>query len=162
MALYAGMISGLVAPGWQMAEIVAKNLTGGDERFQGTDLSTKLKLMGVDVASFGDYEAAPERAKPLTWEDPFRGVYKKLLFTHDGARLLGGVFVGDADDYGILAALAKSGEELSCKPHELIMGKAGGTAGTRWGCKLAGHSADLFSVTMSPREPSVRPSRPGN
>ena len=70
------MIYGLVAPGWQMAEIVAQNLTGGDERFQGTDLSTKLKLMGIDVASFGDYEAAPESARPLTWEDPLPGSIK--------------------------------------------------------------------------------------
>ena len=100
VALHGGMIYGLVAPGWQMAEIVAQNLTGGDERFQGTDLSTKLKLMGIDVASFGDYEAAPESARPLTWEDPFTGVYKKLLFTHDGTRLLGGVLVGEAHDYG--------------------------------------------------------------
>ena len=83
------MIYGLVAPGYEMAEIVAGNLTGGDERFQGTDLSTKLKLMGVDVASFGEYEAAPERATPLTWEDPFAGVYKKLLFSHDGHALAG-------------------------------------------------------------------------
>ena len=89
VALYGGMIYGLVAPGYEMAEIVAANLTGGDERFQGTDLSTKLKLMGVDVASFGDYEAPPERATPLTFEDPFRGVYKKLLFTPDGTRLAG-------------------------------------------------------------------------
>src|SRR5215471_5050355 len=129
VALYEGMIYGLVAPGWQMADIVAQNLTGGDECFQGTDLSTKLKLMGVDVASFGDYEAAPERAKPLTWEDPFTGIYKKLLFTHDGTCLLGGVLVGEAHDYGVLSALAKSGETLPCKPHELIMGKSGGAAG---------------------------------
>ncbi len=48
--------------------------------FAGTDLSTKLKLMGVDVASFGTYEAPPEQATPLVFEDPFAGVYKKLLF----------------------------------------------------------------------------------
>ncbi len=52
--------------------------------------------MGVDVASFGDYEAKPEQATPLVFEDPFRGVYKKLLFSPDGTRLLGGILVGDA------------------------------------------------------------------
>lgn len=128
VALYKGMIYGLVAPGWQMADIVAHNLTGGHELFQGADLSTKLKLMGVDVASFGDYEAGPERAKALTWEDPFAGHYKKLLFNHAGTHLLGGVLVGEAHDYGLLAALSKSGEPLPCKPHELFMGKAGGPA----------------------------------
>ena len=110
VALHSGMIYGLVAPGYEMADIVAKNLTGGEARFNGADLSTKLKLMGVDVASFGDYEAAPERSQPLTWEDPFEGVYKKLLFSRDGSRLLGGILVGDASDYGPLSILAKSGE----------------------------------------------------
>ena len=71
VALHGGMIYGLVAPGYEMAEIVAQNLTGGDEHFQGTDLSTKLKLMGVDVASFGDYEAAPERAQAADLRGPF-------------------------------------------------------------------------------------------
>lgn len=70
VALHGGMIYGLVAPGYEMAETVATNLTGGNARFNGADLSTKLKLMGVDVASFGDYEAGDETARPLTWEDP--------------------------------------------------------------------------------------------
>ena len=71
-ALHGGLIYGLVAPGYEMAEIVATNLTGGERRFTGTDLSTKLKLMGVDVASFGNYEPAPQKATPLVFEDPLR------------------------------------------------------------------------------------------
>ena len=106
VVLHGGMIYGLVAPGYEMAESLARNLCGGDERFTGADLSTKLKLMGVDVASFGDYEAGPDDALPLTWEDPFEGVYKKLLFSLDGTRLLGGMLVGDASDYGTLSLLA--------------------------------------------------------
>lgn len=128
VALHDGMIYGLVAPGWEMAESVAKHLTGTEAHFRGTDLSTKLKLMGVDVASFGDYEAGPKRAKPLTWEDPFSGTYKKLLFDHDGNHLLGGILVGDASDYGPLSMMAKSGEALPCKPHELMVGTSGAAA----------------------------------
>lgn len=131
-ALHGGMIYGLVAPGYEMAEIVAANLTrqaSTDERtFRGTDLSTKLKLMGIDVASFGDYEANAERATPLAFEDPFTGVYKKLLFSKDGNRLLGGVLVGDASEYGTLSMLAKSDISLPCKPYELIVGKSGGAS----------------------------------
>lgn len=126
VALCQGMIYGLVNPGWQMAEIVATNLTGGEARFTGADLSTKLKLMGVDVASFGDYEAGPERATPLVWEDPFKGVYKKLLFNPAGTHLLGGILVGDAHEYGMLALLAKSGAPLPCQPHELLIGRSAG------------------------------------
>ena len=125
-ALHGGMIYGLVAPGYEMAEIVAVNLTGGAKTFTGTDLSTKLKLMGVDVASFGDYEAPADRATPLAFEDPFAGVYQKLLFSGDGKRLLGGVLVGDASQYGTFSMLAKSDAPLPCKPHELIVGKSGG------------------------------------
>ena len=54
--------------------------------------------MGCDVASFGDYEAPSDRATPLVFEDPFAGIYKKLLFSLDGQRLLGGILVGDASD----------------------------------------------------------------
>jgi nitrite reductase (NADH) large subunit len=126
--LHGGMTYGLVAPGYDMAETVAKNLTGGDRRFTGTDLSTKLKLMGVDVASFGDYEATPDRTTPLTFEDPFAGIYKKLVFSNDGKRLLGGILVGDASEYGTLSMLAKSDAPLPCKPHELIVGSKEGSA----------------------------------
>jgi nitrite reductase (NADH) large subunit len=122
VALHGGMIYGLVAPGYTMAEILARNLCGGDEHFRGTDLSTKLKLMGVDVASFGSYELGPHAARPLVWEDPFAGIYKKLLFSHDGMRLLGGILVGDAADYGNLSVLAKSNQPLPCAPGALIVG----------------------------------------
>jgi len=130
-ALHGGMVYGLVAPGYDMAETVASILTGGEKRFNGADLSTKLKLMGVDVASFGDYEAGPDKATPLFFENPFGGEYKKLLFSKDGKRLLGGILVGDASQYGTLSILAKSGAPLPCKPHELIVGSssAGAAAG---------------------------------
>jgi nitrite reductase (NADH) large subunit len=89
-ALHAGMVYGLVAPGYEMADVLASVLTGGDRRFAGADLSTKLKLMGVDVASFGHHECGPDRAVPLSFEDPFAGKYKKLLFSPDGERPCGG------------------------------------------------------------------------
>jgi nitrite reductase (NADH) large subunit len=108
-----------------MAECVAANLAGGDRTFRGADLSTKLKLMGVDVASFGDYEAPAERATPLSFEDPLGGIYKKLLFSKDGKRLLGGVLVGDASDYGALSLLTRSDAQLTCPPHTLLVGSKG-------------------------------------
>ncbi|MGE0607016.1 MAG: FAD-dependent oxidoreductase, partial [Pirellulales bacterium] len=128
VALHSGMIYGLVAPGYTMAETVAANLAGQDCAFLGADMSTKLKLMGIDVASFGDYEAKPEKARPLCFEDPFSGVYKKLLFSHDGQRLLGGVLVGDASEYSNLLLLSKSEDVLPCPPGELIVGSKDGPA----------------------------------
>lgn len=133
VALHGGMIYGLVAPGYEMAEIVAANLCGDKRQFRGADLSTKLKLMGVDVASFGNYEAKPGTATPLVFEDPFRGYYKKLLFSNDGNRLLGGILVGDAADYGNLLAYYRSGEALPCPAGELMAQPGSKPAGSGLG-----------------------------
>jgi nitrite reductase (NADH) large subunit len=138
------MIYGLVAPGYEMAEIVAANLTGDELRFAGTDLSTKLKLMGVDVASFGNFELPPEKATPLALEDPFAGVYRKLLFTPDGTRLLGGILVGDAADYGQLLMLTKSDAPLPCQPHELLA-RAANSSGTVIGLDSMHDAAQVCS-----------------
>jgi nitrite reductase (NADH) large subunit len=126
VALHGDTIYGLVAPGYEMADVVAANLTGKPRVFTGCDLSTKLKLMGVDVASFGDCFADDKSARPITYEDPFTGVYKKLLFTPDGTHLLGGILVGDASDYGRLVMEFKSGKALSVAPGDLLLGKCGG------------------------------------
>ena len=144
-ALHRGMIYGLIAPGWEMAEIVAENLCGGSRQFGGTDLSTKLKLMGVDVASFGDYEASDEIANNLTFVDPFKGVYKKLLFSLDGKKLLGGILIGDAADYGTLSVMAKGDEDLPCDPHELVVGSSGGAAAALGGVDAMPDSAQICS-----------------
>ena len=128
VALYGGMIYGLVAPGYDMAEIAAANLTG-QSRTSGqavADMSTKLKLMGVDVASFGDCFADEKKSKSITYEDPFKGSYKKLVFNPEGTRLLGGILVGDASEYGTLSMLAKSTEPLTMPPSELLLGKSEG------------------------------------
>jgi nitrite reductase (NADH) large subunit len=124
-AAHQGMVYGLVGPGYEMAEVVAANLTGAQRVFRGADLSTKLKLMGCDVASFGDYEAPEYRATPLVFTDPFASVYKKLLFSVDGSRLLGGILVGDASSYGTWSMLARSGAPLPCQPHELLLAGSG-------------------------------------
>jgi len=121
VAWHRGMVYGLVSPGYEMAEIAAANLTGGDCRFAGADLSTRLKLLGVDVASFGEYEAPSERAVPLVHHDPIAGVYRKLLFNPDGTRLLGGMLVGDASDYGKLLSLVRGQQTLSCPPAALVV-----------------------------------------
>ena len=81
--------------------------------------------MGVDVASFGNYEADEKSAKSLVFEDPFEGVYKKILVTLDGTKLLGGMLVGNADDYGRLLMTCKSDKPLTVSPAELLLGPKG-------------------------------------
>ena len=123
-----GRMYGLVAPGYQMAEVVVDALLDGPGAFTGADMSTKLKLLGVDVASFGDAFATTEGALELVFADAVAGVYKKLVVSDDGRRLLGGILVGDASAYGLLRPLVSSGMELPANPEELILPAARGTA----------------------------------
>ncbi|WP_028643579.1 nitrite reductase large subunit NirB [Nocardioides sp. URHA0020] len=116
-----GRMYGLVAPGYSMAEVVADALLGGPGTFTGADMSTKLKLMGVDVASFGDAFATTDGALELVYSDAVAGVYKKLVVSGDGTRLLGGVLVGDATAYGVLRPMVASGIPLPDNPEDLIL-----------------------------------------
>lgn len=96
-----GICYGLVAPGYAMAEVVADRLTGGDATMARPDTSTKLKLLGVDVASFG---APFTEGLDVVVTDQVTGVYAKLLLTDDAQTLLGGILVGDASAYPTLRA----------------------------------------------------------
>ncbi|MER7752226.1 nitrite reductase large subunit NirB [Kitasatospora sp. NPDC097643] len=116
-----GRVYGLVAPGYQMAETAARTLAGLDgEGFTGADTSTKLKLLGVDVASFGDPHGTAEGALDVLYSDSRSGVYRKLVIGSDGA-LLGGVLVGDTDSYGTLRPLAVAGKPLTVAPEQLVL-----------------------------------------
>jgi nitrite reductase (NADH) large subunit len=115
---------GLVAPGYAMAEVVVDRLLGGSGTFESADLSTKLKCLGIDVASFGDAFATESGALELVWADPVAGVYKKLVVSDDAKRLLGGILVGDASAYASLRPLVGSG--LTMNPAELIAPSSSG------------------------------------
>src|SRR3546814_10035809 len=94
--------------------------------FEGADMTTKLKLLGVDVASFGDAFATTPGALELVFADAVGGVYKKLVVLEKdepegGFVLLGGILVGDASAYGILRPMVSSGMTLPENPEELIL-----------------------------------------
>ncbi|MEU4525612.1 nitrite reductase large subunit NirB [Amycolatopsis sp. NPDC024027] len=125
-AAVEGKVYGIVAPGYAMAEIVAAQLTGGGGTFPEPDTSTKLKLMGVDVASFGDAHAKTEGALEVAVNDAVAGTYKKLVVTDDGKTLLGGVLVGDATEYNTLRALV--GRPLPAEPGAILAPAGGGAA----------------------------------
>jgi nitrite reductase (NADH) large subunit len=109
-----GVCVGLVAPANAMAEVVADRLHGGAAVFPGIDDATKLKLSGVEVASFGDAFARTESSLEVVYADPARGLYQKLVVTDDAKTLLGGMFVGDASPYSSLRPLV--GRELPSEP----------------------------------------------
>ncbi|WP_433873501.1 nitrite reductase large subunit NirB [Saccharopolyspora sp. CA-218241] len=118
-AAVQGRCYGLVAPGYGMAEAVAEQLLGGTASFPGADLSTKLKLLGVDVASFGDVHATTEGALEVVYANGAAGTYAKLVLGDDASVLLGGVLVGDASAYPALRPLV--GRELPGPPERLLL-----------------------------------------
>jgi nitrite reductase (NADH) large subunit len=121
-ALWRGKMFGLVAPGYQMAQTVASRLSGAaDASFTGADMSTKLKLLGVDVASVGDAHAATPGARTYSFVDGRKDLYKKLVVSEDGSRLLGAVLVGDTDAYGTCLQTMLNGLPLPEYPEELIL-----------------------------------------
>ena len=143
---------GLIAPGIEQADVLSFNLTQAKvhtpRTFKRPDLSTKLKLLGVEVASFGDFfadrdgpkdlpvrrHAKDDKAaksmtngttptvKALTYKDPFQAIYKKYLFTLDGKYLLGGMMIGDTKDYVKLVPMVKNKKVLDTPPSQFIIG----------------------------------------
>jgi len=123
-AVWEKQTFGLVAPGYQMAKVAAQHiLQESDElvEFTGADMSTKLKLLGVDVASIGDATGATENCKSYVYLNEDEGVYKRLIVSEDGKKLLGVVLVGDAADYGNLLQLKLNDMDLPDQPDMLIL-----------------------------------------
>ncbi|MDB1124474.1 nitrite reductase large subunit NirB [Vibrio algarum] len=123
-ALWENQIFGLVAPGYQMAKIAAKHLLAEDEKplpFLGADMSTKLKLLGVDVASIGEVHDKTEGAQSFTYNDEIEQVYKRLIISADGTKIVGAVLVGDAEAFGTLLQMKQNDMPLPSNPSVLIL-----------------------------------------
>ncbi|WP_253450019.1 nitrite reductase large subunit NirB [Halomonas sp. Y3] len=128
VALWQGSIFGLVAPGYQMAKAAAATLLEGDEPFKGADMSTKLKLMGVDVGAIGDAHGdRTPGARQFRFLDPIKQQYRKLVVSSDGRRLVGAMLVGDNSVYDTLLQYYANRIELPEDPASLIL-PAGGDA----------------------------------
>ncbi|WP_288433699.1 nitrite reductase large subunit NirB [uncultured Deinococcus sp.] len=127
-ALHGGRVYGLVAPGYAMAKVAASNVLmdlglrpAAEVHFTGADLSTKLKLLGVEVGSFGDAKGTTEGCRTVSLSDNVRGTYSKLVLSPDGTKVLGGLLVGDTSRYGDLLDLTISAAPLTVPPETLIV-----------------------------------------
>lgn len=126
-ALWQNKIYGLVAPGYDMARISAKHLMQQETgSFAGADMSTKLKLMGVDVASIGDAHAMQPNAISYFYNDENNQVYKKIVVDKVSKKLLGAVLVGDAKEYSDLLQMMLNNMDLPENPDSLIVPQYGG------------------------------------
>jgi len=127
-AAWNGMVYGLVAPGYDMARVTAKQLLGDQAGFSGADMSTRLKLMGVDVASIGDAHGKTPGSRTYQFSDERKQVYKKMVVSECGKQLLGAVMVGDASEYGTLLQMMLNRIELPEAPEFLILPQSDGKA----------------------------------
>ncbi|MEJ5897909.1 nitrite reductase large subunit NirB [Aquabacterium sp. G14] len=137
---------GLVAPGYDMARVAARHIAGDAQAtFTGADMSTKLKLMGVDVASIGDAHGKTPHSRSFHYNDDIHQVYKKIVVSEDGKRLLGAVLVGNADEYGTLLQMALNGIALPDKPEFLILPSSDGQAKPGLGVDALPDTAQICS-----------------
>lgn len=141
-ALWGGKIFGLVAPGYRMAEVAASQLTHDQSTFNGADMSTKLKLLGVDVGSIGDTKALTKGSKTYAFRDEQSDVYKNLIVDEAGTKALGAVLVGDCSDYDMLLQYVLNDITLPESPEALILPQNEG------GVPLLGASALPATATI--------------
>ena len=144
-ALWEGKIYGLVAPGYQMARVAAAQLAGENAVFSGADMSTKLKLLGVDVASFGDAQGRTPECLSYQWTDGPHQTYKKIVISQDSKKLLGGVLVGDASDYATLLQMMLNDLPLPAQPESLILPQLAGSPAKGLGVAALPESAQICS-----------------
>jgi nitrite reductase (NADH) large subunit len=144
-ALWDGRIFGLVAPGYQMAKVAVDHIVGGSEQFTGADMSTKLKLLGVDVASVGDAHGRTPGCKSYVYQDGVAEVYKRIIVSEDGSKLLGAVLVGEVEAYGTLQQFCVNEMELPECPESMILPAIDGEAAAGIGVDSLPDAAQICS-----------------
>lgn len=146
VALWNNRIYGLVAPGNRMAETAVAAIVGeSSPLFQGADMSTKLKLLGVDVGSIGDAHAQTPGALTFRYSNASKGVYKKMVTNSDASKLLGAILVGDNSGYDTLLQYHLNDIDLPAEPDSLILPSLGTDAAPRLGVDALPDSATICS-----------------
>jgi nitrite reductase (NADH) large subunit len=121
-AEHRGSCYGLVEPGYEQAQVLARRLAGADASYRGSVLATNLKVSGVNVFSAGDFLGATAGADEIVLSDPGVGVYKRLVVADD--RLIGGVLFGDTADAPWYLDLIRSGSPIGRWRDDLVFGRA--------------------------------------
>lgn len=128
-ALWDNKVFGLVAPGYTMARTLSSVLNGDQSvSFQGADMSTKLKLLGVDVGSIGDAHGQTPGCRNIRYQDEAAGIYRRLVISDDRKTVLGAILVGDNGPYDTLLQYALNGIALPDAPETLILPESQGGA----------------------------------
>ncbi len=125
---HRGRIYGLVDPIWEMANVLADVITGTnpDAAYTGSKLGTKLKVMGVELASMGETKPASPSDEVVVYREPRKGVYKKLIIRDD--KIAGCILLGDIEAAGTLMQLFFSGTKAPERRADLLFGAPSGVS----------------------------------
>jgi nitrite reductase (NADH) large subunit len=124
---HRGQLYGLVSPLWEQAQILAERLTSEASQsvYEGSRVSTKLKVAGVDLAVMGEKEAITTEDEIVTYADPARGIYKKLVIRDN--RLVGAILMGDGQAAPKLLQAFERRAPLPDNRAELLFALSGNT-----------------------------------
>ncbi|GBQ85109.1 nitrite reductase large subunit [Gluconacetobacter johannae DSM 13595] len=125
-AAWNDRVFGLVAPGYTMARTAAAVLAGEDAAFTGADMSTRLKLLGVDVGSIGDAHGATAGSSSYRFIGEAEGSYRRLILSADGASVIGAVLVGDNSYYDTIVQYVQNAIRPPADPAVLILPRGEG------------------------------------
>lgn len=120
-AEHRGLVYGLVEPGYEQADVLARRLAGEDSAYPGSTVATSLKVSGLPVFSAGEI-ADDAEGEPILLSDPIGGIYRKLL-VRDG-RLAGALLVGDIGEGTWYRELIRTGEPIAAFRDDLMFGRA--------------------------------------
>ena len=132
-AQHRGLVYGLVAPLWEQAQRLADRLTQHNPHalYQGSQVSTKLKVMGVELAVMGEKEPSRESDEVVVYTEPSRGIYKKLIIRR--GVLAGAILLGDSVTAPRLLQVFDRKEVLPANRAELLFPLAGESNGINVG-----------------------------
>ena len=119
---HRGMLYGLVDPIWEQAKVLADVLTGtrSDAAYHGSKLGTKLKVMGVELASMGVTKPTDANDEVVVYREPRRGIYKKLIVR--GGEIAGAILLGDVESAGTLMQMFLAGIKAPERRADLLFG----------------------------------------
>jgi nitrite reductase (NADH) large subunit len=122
---HRGRVYGLVAPLFEQARALADHITATDlsSRYRGSKLSTRLKVMGVDLVSVGDARPFDGPGVSVTrYVEPKRGVYKKLVIRE--GRISGAILLGEIDCASSVISAFENESEIAARHADLLFGSA--------------------------------------
>jgi nitrite reductase (NADH) large subunit len=120
-AEHRGTCYGLVEPAYEQARVLARHLAGGSACYNGSVVSTNLKVSGVGVFSAGDFMGS-EGSESIVLSDFKHGTYKKLVIAE--GRLTGAVVVGDTTDALWYLELIRGREPIAAIRSDMMFGRA--------------------------------------